>query len=127
MKWIQTNFTYASSPGSDGSGVAAVAWNNTNEIADGYHTFGELYEHRIILFIALCRAYSEDVTEYKSVPVWRSKLHSDGTIFDGWFIMGINKEKGKQIEKKRERERERYRERQRDRESDIERERGRYV
>jgi hypothetical protein len=29
--------------------------------------------------------------------VWRSKLHSDGSSFDGWFILGIGKEKGKQI------------------------------
>jgi hypothetical protein len=26
---------------------------NTNQISDGYHTFGELYDHRISLFIAL--------------------------------------------------------------------------
>ena len=24
------------------------------EAQDGYHSFGELYEHRVILFIALC-------------------------------------------------------------------------
>lgn len=65
--------------------------------SDGYHTFDELYEHRIILFIALCRTYSEDVTEYKHIPVWRSKLHSDGTMFNGWFVMGMYKETGKQI------------------------------
>lgn len=58
-------------------------------ISDGYHTFDELYEHRIILYIALC----------KSMPsrVWRSKLHSDGSKYEGWFILGINKKKGSQI------------------------------
>ena len=32
-------------------------------------------------------------------PVWRSKNHSDGEpAFGGtWFVLGINKEKGKQI------------------------------
>jgi hypothetical protein len=65
--------------------------------SDSYHTFNELYNHRIVLFIALCKAYSEDVTEYKHVPIWRSKLHYDGTMFDDWFVMGIGKEKGKQI------------------------------
>lgn len=68
----------------------------TNDISDGYHTFGELYEHRIVLFIKLCEArglanHSDDL------DIWRSKLHADGTMFDGWFIMGINREKGKQI------------------------------
>lgn len=70
---------------------------DTGKISDGYHTFDELYEHRITLFIALCRAYAKDVTEYKSLLIWRSKLHSDGTMFDGGFIMGIGKETGKQI------------------------------
>lgn len=57
---------------------------------DSYHTFDELYDHRIALFIALCG-------EMERLPVWRSKLHSDGSSFTGWFILGINKEAGKQI------------------------------
>jgi len=73
---------------------------------DGYHTFDELYEHRIVLFIALCKEknkfYKHLKETYKksvkdSLGVWRAKLHSDGTSFDGWFILGIDKEKGKQI------------------------------
>jgi hypothetical protein len=64
------------------------------EVSDGYHTFGELYEHRITLFIKLCVLYQKN-NYYKSV--WKSKLHSDGSSFDGWFILGINKEKSKQI------------------------------
>ena len=64
-------------------------------ISDGYHTFDELYDHRITLYIALCKS----IQEYSgfSTPVWRSKLHPDGTNYDGWFLLGINKEKGKQI------------------------------
>lgn len=76
----------------------------TGCISDGYHTFDELYEHRITLFIALCRKiqsplYYGDQRNIMGddLKVWRSKLHSDGTSFDGWFILGINKEKGKQI------------------------------
>lgn len=64
---------------------------NRNQISDGYHTFGELYEHRIVLFICLCFYL------YKDHYVWRSKAHSDGSIFDGWFIMGIGEKKGEQI------------------------------
>lgn len=62
---------------------------DTNKIADGYHTFKELYDHRIALFVALAK---------KSIPrAWKSKKHSDGTMWDGWFIAGINFEKGEQI------------------------------
>lgn len=54
----------------------------TGETSDGYHTFNELYEHRHALFIKLCLSHP-DIS-------WRSKLHSDGTMFDGWFIAGMN-------------------------------------
>lgn len=64
---------------------------DTNKISDGYHTFEQLYDHRIILYIALCQVLCED--HY----VWKSKSHSDGSEWDGWFILGINSEKGKQI------------------------------
>lgn len=57
--------------------------NNIGEFSDGYHTFNELYEHRHLLFSKLAE--------------WKSKLHSDGTMFDGWFIAGIGEEEGKQI------------------------------
>jgi hypothetical protein len=61
---------------------------DTNLISDGYHTFGELYEHRITLFISLCKVLqetcsyrngSEDIGE-----VWRLPVKN------GWFLMGMN-------------------------------------
>lgn len=58
-------------------------------LSDGYHTFAELYEHRHALFAALCRS----TREYS----WKSRLHSDGSSYHGWFIAGINEEKGEQI------------------------------
>ena len=68
------------------------------EISDGYHTFDELYEHRITLFIALCKKLSELGHEpYVDGGIWRSQLHSDGTCFEGWFILGIRTDKGHQI------------------------------
>jgi hypothetical protein len=74
---------------------------DTNQISDGYHTFGELYEHRIELFIALCAKLSKS---YYYCPyctghreVWRAKRHSDSSEFEGWFVLGIGKDKGKQI------------------------------
>ncbi len=66
---------------------------NTNLISDGYHTFGELYEHRIINFMAVCRLAKLALNKY----VWRSKAHSDGEVWDGWFILGIDYAPGKQI------------------------------
>jgi len=83
---------------------------NTGRVSDGYHTFDELYDHRITLFIAMCRILSSfqyilskdsDGNGWDNhlmrQNVWRSKKHSDESVWDGWFIMGINNEKGKQI------------------------------
>lgn len=63
---------------------------------DGFHTFEELYEHRHALFKSLCRLVHKYEDE-EDTRVWKSKYHSDGTNYDGWFILGINKEKGYQI------------------------------
>lgn len=82
---------YASVVGS-GKYCITVAGEEDLKVSDGYHTIDELYEHRIEIFIALCRALQEH-----SDVVWRSQYHSDGSKFDEWFILGINKEKGKQI------------------------------
>lgn len=67
---------------------------------DGYHTFDELYEHRFRLYIALCEVLLRDCghCSFATKPeVWRSKMHSDGTQFDGWFLLGIAKQEGEQI------------------------------
>lgn len=61
--------------------------------SDGYHTFDELYDHRIALFIALC----QDLAGNNHPNIWKSKKHHDGSEYEGWFIMGINEEKGEQI------------------------------
>lgn len=65
------------------------------DASDGDHTFSELYEHRYILFIKLCK----ELTRPQVVPVdiWKSKVHSDGKGYSGYFLMGIGKEAGKQI------------------------------
>jgi hypothetical protein len=64
---------------------------DTGKISDGYHTFDELYDHRITLWIALCRKL------HRIYPIWRSKLHSDGSTFEGWFVLGINRRAGTQM------------------------------
>lgn len=59
----------------------------TKDISDGYHTFGELYHHRAILFSVICNLLKE--------KAWKSKLHADGTMFDGdMFIVGIETPEG---------------------------------
>jgi len=69
-------------------------------ISDGYHTFDELYEHRIELYIALCE---QIISSYyysggkNRTEIWISLKHSDGTEIPGWFLLGINKEPGTQI------------------------------
>ena len=55
-------------------------------ISDGYHTFNELYHHRMILFSIICN-------QNKKLS-WKSRLHEDGTMFDNYFIVGINTPKG---------------------------------
>lgn len=66
---------------------------NTDRISDGYHTFGELYEHRIRLYMALCKLL--DDTGF--ADVWMSKTHSDGSNYEGWFVLGIHAIEGRQI------------------------------
>ncbi len=70
---------------------------NTSLISDGHHTFGELYDHRIALFIALCLSIMKNNGHKHEYNVWRSWRHSDGSETPGWFILGIGKEKGEQI------------------------------
>lgn len=52
------------------------------DIFDGYHKMSELYTHRVMLFIALMKSHPE--------LSWKSKLHNDGTSYDGWFIAGMH-------------------------------------
>lgn len=55
-------------------------------ISDCYHTFNELYYHRMLLFSVICNQNKD-----KS---WKSLLHDDGTMFDGFFIVGIRTPEG---------------------------------
>jgi hypothetical protein len=70
---------------------------DANQVSDGYHTFGELYDHRIALWIALCREKSLQRPNVRHV--WRSMRHSDGELAfgGGWFVLGIGTELGEQL------------------------------
>lgn len=71
---------------------AIAAWNRrtqpeiTGNTSDGYHTFNELYHHRAILFSVICNDRLD--------RAWKSKMHHDGTMYDGMFIVGIQTPNG---------------------------------
>ena len=55
-------------------------------ISDGYHTFNELYEYRLVYNAA----FFNELAEKKQFDVHKSKLHSDGEVPFGdenWFIV----------------------------------------
>ncbi len=62
------------------------------ETSDGFHTFNELYEHRHALYLAVCK-----LAVNAGCTVWRSKFHADGSMYDGWFILGIHIRPSEQI------------------------------
>ncbi|CAI2145751.1 Protein of uncharacterised function (DUF2829) [Serratia fonticola] len=52
------------------------------EVSDGYHTFNELYAHRVRLFTTLMRAHPD-----KS---WFSHRNHEGIGEEGWILAGID-------------------------------------
>ena len=72
--------------------------DSLSQVSDGYHTIAELYDHRIELYIALCRLLaSKFKLQIDGKGIWRSKKHSDGTEMEGWFLLGILTVPGQQI------------------------------
>lgn len=67
--------------------IAATLGSEINgETSDGYHTFNELYHHRAVLFSVVVAA--------NSGRAWKSKLHHDGTMYEGMFIVGVDTPQG---------------------------------
>jgi hypothetical protein len=62
--------------------LASLEHGDMGNVSDGYHTFNELYHHRMMLFAVVCNQNFE--------ISWKSKLHNDGTMFPDYFIVGIN-------------------------------------
>ena len=60
-----------------------------NSVSDGYHTFGELYEARCLLFVALLQSHK--------LQAWRALRNADGAKWEGWFVCGIQPQAGSQI------------------------------
>lgn len=59
---------------------------NKGQISDGYHTFNELYYHRMVLFSVICNTYKD--------LAWKSWKHHDNTMFEDYFIVGIETKYG---------------------------------
>lgn len=60
---------------------------DVEKMSDGYHTFADLYEQRLILSAALAK---------NNPHAWKSKRHDDGSVpfGGGWFIMGFETDEG---------------------------------
>lgn len=63
-----------------------------DDVRDEYHSMHELYEHRMALTIALTRQIMNHT--YTGSTCYRSKKHSDGSMFDGYFIVIITSPQG---------------------------------
>lgn len=50
-------------------------------VSDSYHSFDELYSHRMLLYISLMKSYPH--------ISWKSKKHNDGSEYEGYFIAGM--------------------------------------
>ena len=68
-----------------GIGGRGMEKTDIGSVSDGYHTFDELYYHRMILFAVICK---------HNRLAWKSNKHDDGTMFEDYFIVGIKTPKG---------------------------------
>ena len=66
---------------------AEIPSADVEKMSDGYHTFADLYEQRLILSAALAK---------NNPHAWKSKQHEDGSVpfGGGWFIMGFETDEG---------------------------------
>lgn len=60
---------------------------SVKDLSDGYHTFDELYFHRMILSSIVFNSHKD--------VAWKSKQHHDGTMFgETYFIVGVETPQG---------------------------------
>lgn len=67
--------------------IKAIPAVDVDKLSDGYHTFADLYEQRLILSATLAK---------NNPHAWKSKRHEDGSVpfGGGWFIMGFDTDEG---------------------------------
>jgi hypothetical protein len=76
--------------------VLAVPFSE-GRVSDGAHTFDELYEHRCLLFLAWVKTfvrYLKGTNPRQPNPCWMSRVHDDGSVWEGWFVAGVESERG---------------------------------
>ena len=57
------------------------------EVTDGYHTIAELYDMRRALTVQLFNTIAYMDFEKDAPHTVKSKLHNDGTMHEGYFIV----------------------------------------
>lgn len=55
--------------------------DDKGKISDGSHTFDEIYNIRTILWASVCNSNKK--------RSWKSMKHSDGSMYEGYFIAGL--------------------------------------
>lgn len=62
--------------------------NDIEDLSDGFHTFNQLYYHRMMLFATIVKQNRD--------RAWKSLRHEDGELCfgGGWFIVGIDTPEG---------------------------------
>src|SRR5215471_4722869 len=64
-----------------------------DNVGDAYHTLHDLYQHRLALNVALFKLINRNILYLR---VGKSKLHYDGTMFDGdYFVVFVDSGNGK--------------------------------
>lgn len=66
--------------------MLAIQAEEDIEIRDEYHSMHELYQHRMALNIALFN-YLICGNDLEVKEVMKSKMHNDGTMFKGYFVV----------------------------------------
>lgn len=52
---------------------------SVGELSDTYHSFNDLYKHRVVL----------TALAFRFLPyAWKARKHEDGSMFDGMFVVG---------------------------------------
>ena len=74
-------------------------WPKPPLITDGYHSFGELYSHRGLLFVAFMKSLNAVLREKgfdNHRVLWWSRNHEKGgdPMFPGMIVAGINLDSG---------------------------------
>lgn len=76
----------------DGKTLEQQRYDKLSEISDGYHTFGELYDYRMLLQAMLFNQWAQiydSRTDSRLHDVHKSWKHSDGQpcFGGGWFVV----------------------------------------